>query len=92
MTVEPYERARFLVHSHGNTYTVDLLCYRGNGRCDCPHFAVRIEKCIKGARENRTFKPGPEYRCPHITAAREHLLDQFLNELSKQFPDNSIEQ
>lgn len=92
MTVEPYERARFQVHSHGSTYTVDLLCYRGNGRCDCLHFATRIEKAIREAREGGIFKPGDLFRCPHIIEARRFLLDCFLKELAKQFPDNSIEQ
>jgi hypothetical protein len=35
MQVEPYDRCRFLVTVHGNTFLVDLLGYDGNGKCDC---------------------------------------------------------
>lgn len=91
MTVTPYGRATFLVESHGNTYTVDLLIDKGSGRCDCPHFRGRLQVDIKLAKENRTFKPGDEYRCPHIKAARNVMLDMFLEQMAKAFPDNSME-
>lgn len=90
MHVEPYERARFIVTgTGGEPHTVDLLCYRGNGKCDCAHFSVRLEQSIREAREERRFKPSEAFRCPHIRAAREYLLDKFITELRKQYPDNN---
>jgi hypothetical protein len=89
--VELYERARFFVHSHGQTLTVDLLCYSGNGCCDCAHFLSRLKPEIERLMQSRQFKPGPEYKCPHITAADAVLLGMFKQQLLKQFPDNSIE-
>lgn len=88
MTVEPYERARFLVHSHGEEFLVDVLCHRGNGACNCRHFLTRIKPLIDEDKALREFKPGAKYRCPHIEKAREYLLDQFIVALRKQFPDD----
>lgn len=83
MKVESYERARFRVTSHGETYTVDTLCYRGNGRCDCWPFRRYLAELQHGEK--------PSWKCPHIVAADGELLQMFKLSLIKQFPDTSLE-
>lgn len=88
MEIEPYERARFLVTAHGERFLVDVLCHRGNGCCSCATFLARIKPRIDEDKSLKRFKPGDGYRCPHIKAARGYLLDRFVEELRKQFPDD----
>jgi hypothetical protein len=90
MTVEPHERARFLVTSHGDTFLCDTLTNRGNGSCGCLHF-TRLQGQIDEAVKNRTFKRGRQYMCPHLEAAHWALHWQFVDELRKQFPDNTTD-
>lgn len=91
MEVQPYERGRFKVISHGQEFTVDVCVDGGNGYCDCPHFLSRLKPRIAEDKALGCFKPGNVYRCPHINAAREYLLDVFIKELIKQYPDNKLE-
>lgn len=88
MEIESYERLRFLVNSHGETLLVDIACHRGNGCCNCVHFLKHLKPEIDEAQRLGTFKPGDQHRCPHIKFARGYLLDLFLAELLKQFPDD----
>lgn len=91
MRIEEYGRATFLVTSHGDPFTVDLLALKGNGQCDCLHFKTRLSKEIEQCKQRGTWKPGDHFRCPHIQFARQYLLDKFLGALAKQFPDNKQE-
>lgn len=88
MEIEEYGRARFLVKSHGRDHLVDLITFDGNGACTCVHFLSRLKPAITEARRLRDFAPADCYRCPHIRKCRELLLDRFIVELMKKYPDN----
>lgn len=91
MDIEPYGRGVFLVHVHGDTFTVDTLCNDGSGGCDCIHFLGHIKPAIEDARADKSFVPGRKYKCPHILAADDFLLSLFKRELRRQFPDTKNE-
>jgi len=89
MEIEDYGRARVLVTSHGQTFLVDLVSFDLNGGCTCAHFLSRLKPEINRARELGNFIPGHFFRCPHIRAARDFILDQhFLPRLLELYPDN----
>ena len=88
MTIEPYERLRFIVHSHGEQFIVDLGCHGGNGACDCAHFLSRIKPQIEQDKSVGAFLPSDKYRCPHIRFSREYLVDAVIRKIMKQFPDD----
>ena len=90
MTLRHDGRARFFVtfNTDEECY-VDLLCYQGNGRCDCWQFIGPhgLKQRLLAAIEAGTFVPG-EYQCPHIRFADRELLRMFKAQLLKQYPDN----
>lgn len=87
MHLENTGRGTYVVTSHGQDFCVDVLPHSGNGCCDCPHFLSRIKPEIERSKSDGTFHPGAKFRCPHINHAREHLLDLFIEQLNKTFPD-----
>lgn len=66
--------------SHPNDwYTVDLLSYWTNGRCDCMDFRTRMEPELrKGKPKNLTWQ------CKHIRFARTFLREWLLQTLLNQ--------
>jgi len=72
MTSTPFESLRFFVSSDSgnNEYLVDLMEYRGNGRCDCAHYRYRIEPEVCRINPN-DLVINSRYQCKHIAAARE---------------------
>lgn len=71
MKCEPIdgEPLRFSVASFSDRsvaqYLVDLEENEWEGRCDCVHFRVRVQKLFDEGQR------GPAVRCKHIIAARE---------------------
>lgn len=87
MQIENYGRGTFLVHCHGETFTVDVLCHEGSGACDCVHYLARIKPEVERHQVAGTFEPGRTFKCPHIEACDQHLLQMFKAELNKIYPD-----
>lgn len=92
MKVIHHGRGEFYVESHGNTYLVDTLAFKGNGFCGCWSFA-RLRKDLEEAVKKRGFDPSLSvYKCPHIQRADAHLLQMFKRDLMKKFPDDQSNQ
>jgi hypothetical protein len=89
--IKYFERARFHVHVHGETHTVDLLTNRCNGSCNCWHFLRYYKNEIKEAIDNGSFVPHQRFQCPHIEACRWWMGQRFLEDLAKKYPDNEHE-
>jgi hypothetical protein len=71
----PYGHLRLLVASDacdGREYLVDLVSYKGNGRCNCTDFETRCWPLIRDNKAGRR-------RCKHI-----HRSRQFISELIKR--------
>ncbi|WOO43147.1 SWIM zinc finger family protein [Rubellicoccus peritrichatus] len=64
---------RFTVQSSSRpneVHMVDVGAYKGNGRCSCEHFKIRLEKKLHAGA-----KPRDGLRCKHILAARHYFCD-----------------
>lgn len=81
MRINPQSLTSYLVQSESNPstwYLVDIACYWGCGKCDCPDFRIRMEP------ELRKGKPAHRgaWMCKHIRVCKEkiaaELLDRFL--------------
>lgn len=88
MKVTPYDDAvtRFLVASEstkGDEYLVDVAAFHGVGQCGCPHFQYRMQTYLAN---NPPVHPEERntWRCKHIHAAREHLLDEVIARLQNR--------
>ncbi len=91
MTATEHGRACYIIHSHGEDFLVDTLCYGGNGCCSCVHFASRLKPEIERLMAAREFVPGPQFKCPHLEFADAELLQLFKQQLITQFPDTDLE-
>ena len=56
-------------------HRVELEPYNFNGACSCESFEFHMEGVLKRGERDST---GNRYRCPHIQACRNWLLDQKL--------------
>ncbi len=56
-------------------HRVELEAYDFNGSCGCEAFEFFLESKLKRGERDST---GDKYRCPHICAARNWLLDRKL--------------
>lgn len=54
-------------------YTVDLLSYWTNGKCDCMDFRTRMEPHLRQGRPKRL-----EWSCKHIRFCRSELAKWLL--------------
>ena len=67
-------------------YIVDLTFHGGIGKCDCPHYRIRLAPKLVGTPLN-----ADDYRCKHVRACRVYLAEQLLNiflaqEVAKEQP------
>lgn len=60
-------------------YRVDLACYGGNGRCDCPQYRIRMEPVV-----SRGENCGVPIRCKHILRARRFFVDELIAKLLRE--------
>lgn len=89
LTVLPFgnETLRFEVVSESGkgSYFVDLSCYGGVGKCDCPDFEKRKEPLL-----NKIPNPSPEQeqckklRCKHLMRAAFHLANLVIAQVREQ--------
>lgn len=91
MQIIPFERARYHVIVHGDTFLVDLLLYRGSGCCSCFQFLKYFKPEIEAKVVDPEWRPTDANRCAHLRACRGHILDLFLTQLALLFPDNELE-
>ena len=72
----PFEPFRFHVASESEPaypHLVDLEAFDGVGQCSCEDFVYRKQSRLERGER------GAEYRCGHILAAREFLIDKQLS-------------
>jgi hypothetical protein len=86
MTIEPYDRLRFLARSqtNGTQYLVDLGEHNGNGSCQCKHFSCRL-----GPKLKQSPPPKNPIYCKHIIASRTFFLNSIIQSLLKEEPQPS---
>ncbi len=61
-----------------DSYLVELDAFDGVGKCSCADFRCRKAPLIRAAAPNA---PQNKFRCRHILAVRERLLDQVISAL-----------
>lgn len=81
MTIDHVGRACFIVTSHGDRWSVDLLRFKGVGQCDCWKFKQDLKEVKEGTRKIS------ECGCPHIEFADAYLLRLFKKDLAEKYPD-----
>lgn len=103
MIVTQYERLRYKVTSRTgqDPYTVDLMPFSWNGKCDCRDFNINCIAEIRRLKAIGEFKPKEDLllwtqrtRCAHLRAAWEFAIRTewaplIMKQLQAAFPDNN---
>jgi hypothetical protein len=84
MTIHDHDHIlRYRFDSDGRpdiAHVVDLGEFDGFGECSCEDYQYRILPVLR-RRQMGIAEEMPK-RCKHISAAREHLLDRFIDRIA----------